>query len=108
VHSLALVVNEHGQPLTYAGLRKRFEKARDAAAVVFDKVGKVEDAAAARGFQFRDLRAKAATDLESSERAQKLLGHSTVTTTEGYIRDRRGDRVMPLERGITNNTWNYG
>jgi hypothetical protein len=40
VHSLALVVNEHGQPLTYAGLRKRFEKARDAAAVVFDKVGR--------------------------------------------------------------------
>jgi len=24
-----------------------------------------------------------------------------VTTTEGYIRGRRGDRVMPLERGIT-------
>jgi integrase len=104
VHSLALVVNEHGQPLTYAGLRKRFEKAREAAAVVFDKAGKVEEAAAARGFQFRDLRAKAATDLESSERAQKLLGHSTVTTTEGYIRGRRGDRVMPLERGITDKT----
>jgi hypothetical protein len=45
VHSLALVVNEHGQPLTYAGLRKRFEKARDAAAVVFAKTGKVEEAA---------------------------------------------------------------
>jgi hypothetical protein len=55
-------------------------------------------------FQFRDLRAKAATDLESSERAQKLLGHSTVTTTEGHIRGRRGDRVMPLERGITDKT----
>jgi hypothetical protein len=46
--------------------------------VVFDKAGKVEEAAAARGFQFRDLRAKAATDLESSEHAQKLIGHSTV------------------------------
>ena len=101
VHSLALVVNEHGQPLTYAGIRKRFEKAREAAAEAFSKAGKEEEAAAARGFQFRDLRAKAATDLESSERAQKLLGHSTVTMTEGYIRGRRGDRVMPLERGIT-------
>jgi hypothetical protein len=99
VHSLALVVNEHGQPLTYAGLRKRFEKARDAAAVVFDKAGKVEEAAAARAFQFRDLRAKAATDLESSERAQKLLA-----TTDGYTRGRRGDRLMPLERGITDKT----
>ena len=85
-------------------MRKRFEKARDAAAVVFDKAGKVEEAAAARAFQFRDLRAKATTDLESSERAQKLLGHSTVTTTEGYIRGRRGDRVMPLERGIADKT----
>jgi integrase len=74
---------------------------RAAAAVAIGKAGKDEEAAAARGFQFRDLRAKAATDLESSERAQKLLGHSTVTTTEGYIRGRRGDRVMPLERGIT-------
>jgi integrase len=94
VHSLALVVNEHGQPLTYAGLRKRFEKGRDAAAVVFDNVGKVEEAAAARGFQFRDLRAKAATDLESSDPAQKRLGHSTVTTTGAGTRDAA-------------RTWNY-
>ena len=69
--------------------------------MVFDKAGRIVEATAARAFQFRDLRAKAATDLESSERAQKLLGHSTVTTTEGYIRGRRGDRVIPLERRIT-------
>jgi hypothetical protein len=48
-------------------------------------------------FNMRGYQALART----SERAQKLLGRSTVRTTERYIRGRRGDRVMPLERGIT-------
>lgn len=47
-----------------------------------------------------DLDAKAATELDDQEgprAAQKLLGHASVTTTEGYIRNRRGARVKPLK-----------
>jgi integrase len=50
-------------------------------------------------FQFRDLRPKAATDLDSLhslKAAQKLLGHTTERMTSEYIRKRRGDVVQPL------------
>ena len=51
------------------------------------------------GLQFRDLRAKAATDKADTSgdirQAQKQLGHSSVTTTEGYTRNRRGATVGP-------------
>lgn len=43
-------------------------------------------------------RAKAATDKTDASdirQAQKQLGHSTVTTTEGYVRERLGDKVKP-------------
>lgn len=50
-------------------------------------------------FQFRDLRAKAATDKAEStgdiRQAQKQLGHTTIAMTEHYTRDRRGDTVKP-------------
>lgn len=82
VTSLHLVVNEKGEPLTYNALRFRFESAREAAGV---------------NFQFRDLRAKAATDLEDAQRAKKLLGHSSAKMTEHYIRSRLGERVEPVE-----------
>ncbi|MBI3714131.1 MAG: hypothetical protein HY253_14385 [Burkholderiales bacterium] len=50
-------------------------------------------------FQFRDLRAKAATDTQDLAHAQKLLGHKNRATTEIYTRDRIGDLVKPLKRG---------
>jgi integrase len=78
VTSLNLVVNEKGEPLTYHALRFRFEAARKAAGV---------------NFQFRDLRAKAASDIEDAQRAKKLLGHASQTMTEHYIRSRLGERV---------------
>jgi integrase len=80
VRALALLVDERGRPLTRSKLRSRFEKARE----------QVPEAA---NFQFRDLRAKAATDLreaESLEAAQALLGHTSVTMTEHYTRSRKG------------------
>ncbi|HET6829539.1 MAG TPA: hypothetical protein VFH35_12705, partial [Ramlibacter sp.] len=52
VRVLPLLVNETGQKLTQAMLRHRFDTARDAAGI--DKAA----------FQFRDLRAKAAPDVE--------------------------------------------
>jgi integrase len=75
VVSLRLIRNERGQPLTYDALFNRFEKARDAAGI---------------HFQLRDLRAKAATDLEDLALAQKLLGHSSRAMTEHYVKRRAG------------------
>ncbi|WP_231731214.1 tyrosine-type recombinase/integrase [Lampropedia cohaerens] len=76
-----LLQREDGQPLSYPGLFKGFEKARKAAGVFF---------------QFRDIRAKAATDLGDLAHAQQLLGHSKRDMTEHYVRSRQGVHVAPL------------
>lgn len=89
VVSTALVVNEKGQRMLLDALQRRFREARRAAGV------KDED------FQIRDLRAKAGTDKTDSSgdirQAQKQLGHSSVTMTEHYVRNRRGDKVKPTK-----------
>jgi integrase len=96
VHTLALICTETGRPLTKSGYRARFDKARLAAAKANPKL-----AEAIGDFQFRDLRAKAGTDKAESSgdirQAQKQLGHTTVTMTEHYTRDRRGDLVNPTK-----------
>lgn len=76
-----LIQDENGQPLTYFALRARFDKARLAAGV---------------SFQFRDLRAKAATDTGDLAHSQKLLAHKNREMTEHYVRARIGERVQPL------------
>lgn len=78
---LSLIQNEKGQPLSVYELRGGFERAREAAGV---------------SFQFRDLRAKAATDLGDLHHAQKLLGHSKREMTEHYTRQRMGETVKPV------------
>lgn len=80
----ALLKNPDGQRLNYFALRSRFDKAREVVGV---------------DFQFRDLRAKAATDTNDLAHAQRLLGHKNRSTTEIYTRDRKGDLVKPLKRG---------
>lgn len=111
VRSLALIVNEDGQPLTYYALDARFEKARTAAIKLEqEKATETRDlvkrqklldkAIAIKAFQFRDLRAKAATETDESrgeKDAQELLGHSTGTMTKRYIRHRRGKLVKPTK-----------
>lgn len=77
----ALLQDGNGQRLTYGALRTRFDRARKAANV---------------DFQFRDIRAKTATDTEDLAHAQKLLGHKGRSMTERYTRDRKGDKVSPL------------
>jgi integrase len=79
--SAFLIQDEDGQPLTQGALRSRFDKARRAAGV---------------SFQFRDLRAKAATDTGDLAHSQKLLAHKNRDMTEHYVRSRRGERVKPL------------
>ncbi|ONN66731.1 tyrosine-type recombinase/integrase [Herbaspirillum sp. VT-16-41] len=89
VVSTRLLVNEEGQPLGRSALRFRFENARAAAGIEGDD------------FQFRDLRAKAATDKTDETRdireAQQQLGHTSVTMTETYVRKRRGKKVTPTK-----------
>lgn len=76
-----IIQNENGQPLTRDALRSRFDKARDLAGV---------------SFQFRDIRAKAATDTGDLAHSQKLLAHKNRSMTEHYVKARIGDRVKPL------------
>jgi integrase len=78
-----LLQDSDGRSLSYFALRSRFDKARENAGV---------------SFQFRDLRAKAATDTNDLAHAQKLLGHKNRNTTEIYTRDRIGEIVQPLKR----------
>lgn len=78
----ALLQDGNGQRLSYGALRSRFDKAREAAKV---------------DFQFRDIRAKAATDTGDLAHAQKLMGHKSRKMTEHYTRDRKGEKVSPLK-----------
>lgn len=80
--------------------RSHFDKARDAAEQEAKELG-----ISFERFQFRDLRPKAASDIDAMhdiKAAQKLLGHTTEQMTAGYIRSRRGDVVQPLKRKASN------
>lgn len=79
--SVFLIQDENGQPLTQLALRSRFDKARTLAKV---------------DFQFRDIRAKAATDTGDLAHSQSLLGHKNREMTEHYVKSRIGERVRPL------------
>lgn len=68
--------------LSAGALKSRFNKARKLAGV---------------DFQFRDIRAKAATDTEDLAHSQKLLGHASRDMTEAYTRNRIGDKVKPTK-----------
>jgi integrase len=65
-------------------LRSRFDDARERAGVQKDL------------FQFRDYRAKVATEVDEAEgtrAAQALLGHTTESMTVTYIRHKVGRKV---------------
>lgn len=49
-------------------------------------------------FHEHDIRGKVATDMGDPYAAQRLLGHSRVSMTEDYIKQRATDVVQPLER----------
>lgn len=89
VVSTALVVTERGERMLLHTLQYRFRVARKAAGIP------------AGEFQFRDLRAKAGTDKTDDtgdiRQAQKQLGHRSITMTEHYVRNRRGDKVGPTK-----------
>ena len=79
--SADLIQDDNGRPLSMLRMRGRFDKARKAAGV---------------DFQFRDIRAKTASDTGDLGHSQKLLGHKNREMTEHYVRERVGQRVKPL------------
>jgi integrase len=88
----AILVGEHGKPLTVATLRNGFTDARNTAIAAHP-----DHADQIKAFWFRDLRAKAAddkADQAGESEAQKLLGHTDGrTTSKHYLR--RGKLVGP-------------
>ena len=82
--------------LHQATFRRAFNDAQDKAEVEAKEAG-----INFRRFQFRDLRAKAATDSNTQTEAQKLLGHKHATTTDIYRRD-DGETISPLNKKIKN------
>ncbi|MEO7559013.1 MAG: tyrosine-type recombinase/integrase [Nitrosospira sp.] len=89
---MTLLSDPKGQQLKHSGyFRSQFKLARDRA----------EKRAAESGiefnrFQFRDLRAKSASDMESMANARKLLGDATESMTTEYVRARVGEKVSPV------------
>lgn len=85
VHCTRLIVNRYGRPIGVNALSRQWAQACEKA--------KVE------GLQFRDLRAKAATDKEEAtgniRDAQKQMGHRNVSMTEHYTRNRKGAKSSP-------------
>lgn len=63
--------DDNGRPLSQLALRGRFDKARKAAGVAF---------------QFRDIRAKTASDTGDLGHSQRLLCHKNRDMTEHYVR----------------------
>lgn len=97
VVSTYLIRNESEQALTYSAMTQRFDNARKAAIQAAKDAGQLALATSLAEFQFRDLRAKAASDMDDMAAAQKLLAHTQISMTQHYVRARVGDRVKPVK-----------
>ena len=90
-----LITNTSGLRMSQQMLRNRWDEAREKAAI---KAGADGDAASAiliRQFQFKDIRPKAASEIELAH-ASRLLGHSTEEMTKKVYR-RVGEIVKPTK-----------
>lgn len=81
VQSVHIIADQRGQRLLYSALNRRHRAARGEAT-----------------WQFRDIRAKTASDSETLKEAQELLGHEIETTTAAVYRRAKGSIVAPLKR----------
>ena len=95
VLGLGLINMPDGTSMTKFMMRGAMDRARAAAVIA-----RPDLAARIKEFQFRDLRAKAATDKDESAgmtAAQEQLGHTTPTMTRQYVRHRKGKLVKPTK-----------
>lgn len=93
VTGLRLINMPDGTPMTPYMPRGAMDRARKAAALARpDLADRIKE------FQFRDLRAKAATDVDEVEgitAVQEQLGHTTPMMIAKYVRQRKGKLVKP-------------
>lgn len=81
IASFFLVATSKGRRLTYDTLKLRWNAAKEKAAGEHPEI-----AEEIRQFQFRDIRAKAASDIQDLKDASALLGHSEQQLTENVYR----------------------
>jgi integrase len=81
VQSVYIISDKRGQRVLYSGLNRRHRQAR----------GDVK-------WEFREIRAKTATDSDDLKSAQRLLGHANEQTTATVYRRSNGGAVSPLRR----------
>ncbi|KTT24224.1 integrase [Pseudomonas oryzihabitans] len=96
IRTSTLITNATGLRMSAAMLRNRWDEAREAAAKAAEDNGDVPLANQIRQFQFRDIRPKAATEIEDLGHASKLLGHASQALTQLVYR-RLGEKVAPTK-----------
>ncbi|QLG96472.1 tyrosine-type recombinase/integrase [Pseudomonas yamanorum] len=89
-----LLINKHGKRMTKGMLRLRWDKAREMACEKAIEQGNPALAAKIGGFQFRDIRPKAASEIVDIGDASLLLGHSNQEITKRVYR-RLGATAKP-------------
>jgi integrase len=89
-----LIVSQHGKRMTASMLRKRWDIAREKAKLAAIEIGDELLAAKIGGFQFRDIRPKAASEIIDVGEASLLLGHTKGDITERVYR-RIGANAKP-------------
>lgn len=90
-----VLTNKAGEQLDKQGIRGFLQRARTKAAKVHPDLAEEISAS-----QFRDLRARAGTDVEEDQgisAARDLLGHTTEKMTRHYVRNRAGKIVSPVQ-----------
>ena len=95
INSVYLVATPTGSGLNQGTLRLRFDNARLIAEHRALELGDEHLATKIKGFQFRDIRPKAASEM-TLEHASKLLGHTEQEITEKVYR-RVGETVDPTK-----------
>lgn len=91
-----LITNTSGLRMSMAMMNNRWVEAREKAAAKAILDGDAELAAQISKFQFRDIRPKAASEIEDIGHASRLLGHSSEKLTKAVYR-RVGEVVSPTK-----------
>lgn len=95
IKTSTLITNTFGLRMSQQMLRNRWDEAREKAAIKAGANGDQALAVQIRQFQFKDIRPKAASEIELSH-ASRLLGHSTEEITKKVYR-RVGEIVRPTK-----------